>query len=164
MIKNEKQYRITRDQADRFSQTLNKLKKGANDAGKIHPLIAKAQEEALESQLTDLEAELREYESLKAGGFNWDELNVVGELAGVLIKARISQGLSQKDLAVRIGLRIGLKEQQIQRYEATDYESASLRRIKQIANALTIGGPGYLDDTNTRQQDLARHSLPALDA
>ena len=61
-----------------------------------------------------------------------DELSVVAELPSVLIKARIAQGLSQKDLAERLGLQ----EQQIQRYEATDYASASLTRIKEVVSAL----------------------------
>ena len=132
MIKNERQYRITRAQADRFSQTLDSLNQRPSDAEGAHPLIAKAQEDALRSQLADLEGELREYESLKAGKFPMDELSVVAELPTVLIKARIAQGLSQKDLAERIGL----KEQQIQRYEATDYASASLTRIKEVVSAL----------------------------
>ena len=133
MIKNERQYRITRAQADRFSQTLDSLRQRPSDAeGGVHPIIAKAQEDALRSQLADLEGELREYESLRAGKFPMDELSVVAELPTVLIRARIAQGLSQKDLAERIGL----KEQQIQRYEATDYASASLTRIKEVVSAL----------------------------
>ena len=43
-------------------------------------------------------------------------------------------GLSQKDLAEKLGL----KEQQIQRYEATDYESASLSRLLEISDALGL--------------------------
>ena len=61
-----------------------------------------------------------------------DELSGVAELPTVLIKARIAQGLSQKDLAERLGLQ----EQQIQRYEATEYASASLTRIKEVVSAL----------------------------
>ena len=61
-----------------------------------------------------------------------DGLGTVAELPATLIKARIARGLSQKDLADRIGL----KEQQIQRYEATDYASASLTRIKEVVSAL----------------------------
>ena len=61
-----------------------------------------------------------------------DGLGTVAELPANLIKARIARGLSQKDLADRIGL----KEQQIQRYEATDYASASLARIKEVVSAL----------------------------
>ena len=132
MIKNERQYRITKAQADRFSQTLDRLRQRSGETEGVHPLIARVQEEALRSQLADLAEELREYEFLKAGKFPLDELNVVAELATVLIKARIAQGLSQKDLAERLGLQ----EQQIQRYEATDYASASLTRIKEVVSAL----------------------------
>ena len=135
MIKNERQYRITKNQVDRFSQTLESLRRCSVEAREgLQPLIAKAQEEALRSQLSDLEEELREYESLKAGNFEIEYLNVVAELPAALIKARIAQGLSQKDLAERLRL----KEQQIQRYEATDYASASLARIKEVVSALGV--------------------------
>ena len=63
MIKNERQYRLTKTQANRFLQTLQSL--GETDG--VHPLIAKAQCEALTSQIADLEDELREYESLNTG-------------------------------------------------------------------------------------------------
>ena len=132
MIKNERQYRITKAQAKRFSQTLADLQKRCSESEGIHPLIAEAQENAVKSQLKDLKEELREYEILKAGKFPGDELSVVAQLPTVLIKARISRGLSQKDLAERLGLQ----EQQIQRYEATEYASASLTRIKEVAGAL----------------------------
>ena len=100
----------------------------------MHPRIAKAQEDALRSQLADLRGEIREYESLMAGGFHVDDLQAIVNLPAVLIKARIAQGLSQKDLA----RRLGLKEQQIQRYEATDYASASFKRIREVVGALGI--------------------------
>ena len=139
MIKNERQYRITRAQAARFSDALNSLRQRSNiDNHGVHPLIAKAQEDALSSQLADLESELSEYESLKAGEFQLDALQVVADLPSALIKARIAQGLSQKDLAERTGL----KEQQIQRYEATDYASANLARIKEIASAFGVDAKG----------------------
>ena len=133
MIKNERQYRLTKAQANRFSQTLQSL---LSEADGVHPLIVKAQREALSSQIADLKEELREYESLKAGLFQLDQLKTVAELPTLLIKARIAQGLSQKELAERLGL----KEQQIQRYEATDYASARLARIKEVVGALGIDG------------------------
>ena len=132
MIKNERQYRITRAQAARFSETLRAIREGRGEVQGTHPLIIKAQEDALNSQIADLESEMRDYESLKAGEFRLDSLGTVAELPANLIKARIARGLSQKDLADRIGL----KEQQIQRYEATDYASASLARIKEVVSAL----------------------------
>ena len=132
MIKNERQYRITRAQAARFSDTLRTIREGRGEVQGTYPLIVKAQEDALNSQIADLESEMRDYESLKAGEFRLDSLGTVAELPATLIKARIARGLSQKDLADRIGL----KEQQIQRYEATDYASASLARIKEVVSVL----------------------------
>ena len=132
MIKNERQYRITKAQAARFMQTLENLRQRSDSSTGVHPRIARAQEEAVKSQLEDLERELREYEELRAGGFRLDKLEVVEELAALMVMARIAQGLTQKELAERAGL----KEQQIQRYEATDYASASLTRIKEVVSAL----------------------------
>ena len=132
MIKNERQYRITRTQANRFALTLQTLREKRGLAKGVHPLIAKAQEDAVSSQLADLENEMREYESLRSGDFQFDDLTSVAQIPTVLIKARIARGLSQKNLADRIGV----KEQQIQRYEATDYDSASLSRIREVATAL----------------------------
>ena len=132
MIRNERQYRISRAQAARFSETLRAITEKHSDVQGTHPLIVKAQKDALSSQIADLESEMREYESLKSGEFQLDGLGTVEELPTTLIKARIARGMSQKDLAERIGL----KEQQIQRYEATGYASASLSRIKEVAGAL----------------------------
>ena len=129
MIKNERQYRITRAQADGLSRTLESLNQRADN---VHPLIAKAQEDALRSQIEELQGELREYESLLSGGFEPGDLQAIAHLPTMLIQARIARGLSHKDLAERLGL----KEQQIQRYEATEYASASLTRIREVAGAL----------------------------
>ena len=133
MIKNERQYRITKTQAEGFARTLENLKQNPSSD---HPLIAKAQEDAIRSQLTDLENQLQEYESLKAGRFEPVQLNFISQLPDVLIKARIARGLSQKDLAEKLHV----KEQQIQRYEATDYASASLSRIREVASVLYEAG------------------------
>jgi transcriptional regulator with XRE-family HTH domain len=51
-----------------------------------------------------------------------------------MIRARIALGLTQKQLAERVGL----KEQQIQRYEENDYASASFSRLKEIIKALGL--------------------------
>ena len=134
MIKNERQYRFTKTQAKRFEQTLVELKsRGLKDLV-VHPLIAKAQVDAVDSQLADLREQLREYESLKSGKFDFSQLMVVTSLPAMLIKARIARGMTQRDLAERIGL----KEQQIQRYEATDYASASLGRIRDVVGGLML--------------------------
>lgn len=52
----------------------------------------------------------------------------------LLIAARIDRGMTQKDLAVYMGLKM----QQIQAYEADRYQSASLSRIAWVAKALGL--------------------------
>ena len=142
MIKNERQYRITRTQAERFARTLDGLRNRPEGDDGVHPMIAQAQVDAVSSQLADLEAELREYEAVRDGRFEVETLRVVVDLPELLIKARIAQGLTQRELADRLGL----KEQQIQRYEATDYAAAKWSRIREVAGALSMaldggGGP-----------------------
>jgi ribosome-binding protein aMBF1 (putative translation factor) len=130
MIKNERQYRITKAQATKFEHAL-----AQRDAGPpVHPLLRKAQEDALRSQLADLRAELEAYEALQARQPAVLELASFEDLPRVLIQGRITAGISQKELAERLGL----KEQQIQRYEATDYASASLKRVNEVIRALGL--------------------------
>ena len=144
MIKNERQYRITKAQAAKFADALTNFRTELVEP--LHPLLIKAHEDALKSQMAELEEELREYESLRAGNFDWGELNVIAELPKALIRARIAKRLSQKDLADALGM----KEQQIQRYEATEYASASLARITEVVQAL--GGESessrFVEDDN----------------
>ncbi len=134
MIKNERQYAITKAQADKLAQALERLSKSSAKGEAIHPVLRKAEAEALRSQLADLRAELADYEALRSG--QRTELALVSwdDLPRALIQARIAAGLSQQDLA----RKLKLKEQQIQRYEATDYASASLARLRQVIRALGI--------------------------
>lgn len=138
MIKNERQYRITRNQAQQFERALAKLQDALDGQsggdGSLHPLLQKAQEEALHSQLTDLRQQLAEYEALASGGQRTFVSHSFDDLPNALIRARIAAGLSQKELAERLGL----KEQQVQRYEATEYSSASLDRVRAVIRALGV--------------------------
>lgn len=137
MIKNERQYRITKAQAAKFEAALESFSAQSADDKKTHPRLVKAQADALRSQLESLHAELREYEGTKAGEIPPPDLNYIAVVPQDLIRARIAAGLSQKDLAERLGM----PEQQIQRYEAIEYESVSLARIMQIAKALQAANP-----------------------
>ena len=133
MIKNERQYRITQAHAAKFRATLNELTTTPR-LENIHPKLWEAQKAAVRSQLRDLEAELHEYESLKSGGPKTLELDSLDALPKVLIQARIAAGLTQEDLAARLGV----KPQQIQRYEASDYKAASFARLLEVASVLNL--------------------------
>ncbi|MSQ14872.1 MAG: hypothetical protein EXR50_03305 [Dehalococcoidia bacterium] len=64
MIKNERQYKITTAQVQMFARALESLKQETQEA-EVHPLLVKAQEDAVTSQLADLEAASRAYESFR---------------------------------------------------------------------------------------------------
>lgn len=138
MIKNERQYRITRAQVAKFEQALaeTERKEKAQEAPSagVHPLLQQAQTAALRSQRDTLREELTEYEALRSGGRRVFLSSSFDELPRTLIQARIAAGLSQKDLAERLGV----KEQQVQKYEATDYTSASLERVRAVIRALGV--------------------------
>lgn len=134
MIKNERQYRITKAQADKFESALAQATERASQRDDIDPLVQLAISDGLRSQLEELKEELAEYESLRSGRRQVVAASTIDELPRALIKARIAARLTQKEL----GRRVGLKEQQIQRYEATEYAGASLDRVREIMDALQV--------------------------
>jgi HTH-type transcriptional regulator / antitoxin HigA len=132
MITNEKQYRSTRTQVERLRESLRALD-GPNPPN-IHPMLVAAQRAAIANQLTELEEDVALFDKLRAGRVSVFEAATLNDLPDILIQARIARGMTQKDLAEFLGL----KEQQIQRYEAERYRSASLDRLIEVADALGV--------------------------
>jgi HTH-type transcriptional regulator/antitoxin HipB len=136
MIKNEKQYRITKAQVRRFQNALAELA-GQMRPSNISPRLWEAQRQAAESQMEELRKQVDAYERLQLGKSKDVVLEAVEDLPKALIRARIASGMTQEGLA----LRLGLKAQQVQRYEATEYESASFARIRKVVQALGLRMP-----------------------
>lgn len=61
MIKNEREYRITRAQAEKFAQALAQMEEEPREAAGVHPLLRKAEADALQSQMENLRAEIAAY-------------------------------------------------------------------------------------------------------
>jgi DNA-binding Xre family transcriptional regulator len=131
MIANERQYRITNAAAREFDEAVAKLE---TVEARRSPEMRRVMREAMESQLEEMREELAEYEALRSGNVSVLELESLAALPEALIRARIAVRLTQKGLAERLGL----KEQQIQRYEATHYAGVSLERIQAVAEALGV--------------------------
>lgn len=131
MIKNERQYRITRARADEIRNTIGELQRAPRPEG-LQPEMRELQLDALRGTLGDFEAELAEYDSLHDATLI--EATGIEQLPTALIRARIACGLTQRQLAERIGLQ----EQAIQRYESTDYSGVSFARLVEIAAALDL--------------------------
>lgn len=129
MITNQRQYLVAQSQAERFRQAL-----AAPEAAGLHPKAAKAMRAALRSQLDDLEAEVAEYDALRQGEITSLEAESITGIGTALIKARIVRNLTQKELAERLQLA----EQQVQRYESTQYRGVATERLQQVADALRL--------------------------
>ena len=131
MITNERQYQITKAQVAKFRAALDApdMKTRA-----LHPRAQKALREAAQSQLDDLLAELEDYERLRGGQAKSITVESITELPAALIKARIMRNWTQKELADRLSVA----EQQIQRYEATQYKGVSVERLQAVADALKL--------------------------
>ena len=129
MIKNEKQYRITKKSAIDFSKALEHLKKAEDQSELVTIQIS-----ALQSQYEELKEDIEKYEGLKNGTFNIIKSRNLDSIYEILIETRIASNMTQKQLAEKMNL----KEQQIQRYESDDYANASLNRIREVCEALNI--------------------------
>lgn len=134
MIKNERQLQITKEMVTKFEQAVDQLEHHPTPSDPTDPMMRQVQLAALNSQLHDLRTEVAEYEALGDGRVRRLKFGSFEEIGQAMIKARIAAGWTQRQLAERMGL----KEQQIQRYEATEYESASLARLSEIVDALGV--------------------------
>ncbi len=131
MIENERQYRITKAWVKKFAQSAQQM---AGPGTAADPLIQAAIVAQYQSQIEELQRDLDEYDALSAGQVTRLEVESLTALPEALIRARIAAGLTQKELAARLGL----KEQQIQRYESTRYSGVSLERAQAVVDALGV--------------------------
>jgi len=130
MITNEVQYRATKVHLERFDEAAANIEARPGNRTKLEQLEL----DAVRSQADDLRAELSDFDRLRGGALSTFDAASLEELSTVLVKARIARGWTQRQLAEKLGVA----EQQIQRYEANDYRSTSLARLCDIANALGV--------------------------
>jgi DNA-binding XRE family transcriptional regulator len=133
MIKNEREYRITKANLAGFEGGLV-----ANDnrefPSNVDPGMKKLMHDAIASEIEVLRAQVNHYEKLRDGHITSREITSLHELPAVLIEARIAARLTQRQLAKRIGVA----EQQVQRWEANDYSGVGVHRLQEIADALGV--------------------------
>ena len=127
MIKNQRQYRVTLEQIDLLATAMKQVK------AVIRPnVFTEAHITSLETDISALRDDVRQYDSLQGGQFDMASLQHVRHLGRDLIRARIACKLTHKDLAIALGK----KEQAIQRLEAKDYSTASLATLTTIVNVI----------------------------
>jgi HTH-type transcriptional regulator/antitoxin HigA len=89
---------------------------------------------SLISEKKELSEVLEAYYRAKDGDFELLKQRANNDPGDLLIVARINSGMSQKELARKLGLR----EQAIQRYEADRYRSISLAAYMRVARVLSL--------------------------
>ena len=129
MIKNERQLGITRKWLREFKQAHVDL---LSNKENVDPIMLQAEVGGVLSQIKTFRKEISDYKRLKAR--HTTRVKSVYDIGEMLVKARIMLGMTQKQLADKINL----KEQQIQRYEDTNYAKASLSTITGIAYELGV--------------------------
>jgi transcriptional regulator with XRE-family HTH domain len=143
MIRNERQYRTTLRQRQMLAVALDELSGrsislfpsfASPEPADRAAQIVELERASLLGQLADLDAQVAEYEQLRAGQLATARVPSLADLPDALVRARIAAGLSQRDLAGRLGM----KEQQIQRYESDGYAGASLSRLREVMDALGL--------------------------
>ena len=130
MIKNEKQYKITKSKFKDLERSLKVCRESTFPDKTIH----KAMADSLKSLMGDLEKEIQEYEDLKSKKVPTLKIGSLADLPDVLVRSRISQGLTQKQLAEKLGM----PAQQIQRYESENYRRVSFGTILDISRTLNF--------------------------
>lgn len=131
MIKNHKQASITKSKLAELNKAKEELE---SRKAKYDPVEYELAENAIHGLIEDLENQIQTYEALVGGNFHFLKPKNIEDIPNILIAARLSQKMSQKVLADNLGI----EAQQVQRYEASDFEGASWSRIIEFANALNI--------------------------
>lgn len=130
MIYSDKQYRVSNGELTKLKNALSVAQMRETD----QEWLKTAEIDALKSQIEEIEAELAHYDLLKTGQITFAKSFALESLPSILIQARIVSGMSQTDLAKALGL----KPQQIQRDEASNYMGASLAKLIEISRLLGV--------------------------
>src|SRR5882757_3652645 len=82
----------------------------------------------------DMEKEVEDYRLLKANKAKILKSRSISELPSLIIEYKIASGLTQKEFSQKIGM----KEQQLQRYEAENFQGISFKNLLKILQAIGL--------------------------
>jgi len=128
MIKSDAQRERTVAQIEGFRLALAKV------AGEMPGKRSAAIRGSYEGMIRQLEDELSEYDRLKSGELVLPPVQRLDQIAPFIAKIRIAKGVSQTELA----RRLGVSKQVISRYEESDYQTVAIARLQEILDAIGI--------------------------
>ena len=128
MIKSDAQRERTVVQIEGFKQALAKV------AGEKPGKRSAAIRQSYEGMIRQLEDDLHEYDQLRTGELALPNVERLDQIAPFVAKMRIAKGVSQTELA----RRLGVSKQVISRYEESDYQTVAISRLQEILDAIGI--------------------------
>ena len=128
MIKSDAQRDRTLAQIEGFRRALAKAEQ--EKPGKRSVAIRGS----YEGMIRQLEDELHEYDQVKSGELTLPHVERLDQIAPFIAKVRIAKGVSQTELA----RRLGVSKQVISRYEESDYQTVAIARLQEILDAIGI--------------------------
>lgn len=131
MIRNESEYQEASTRLSEERQRIFEHRQRLRDAGLTESEIKRVTD-PIESFHLQLQEEVESYERLKRGEFE-ELLNLRG-MGHLLISLRIAQGITQRELAQRLGVH----ESQVSRDERNEYFGVTLERANKILEALHV--------------------------
>jgi HTH-type transcriptional regulator/antitoxin HipB len=130
MIKNEKQYKITKKKLEEFTEAILKKQNSPDPLSGQDKLILVS----LQVMQEQFKKEIAVYEHLKTNMSSLLNERSIDELPELLIEYKVKSGLTQKEFSKKIGM----KEQQLQRYEAENFNSISFKNLLKILRAIGL--------------------------
>jgi DNA-binding Xre family transcriptional regulator len=130
MIKNEKQYRISKRKSGELADAIDRI----NNDLKKDPLRKEILTTSLIMAKQDIEKEILAYEKLKKNTIGKLKERLFSDLPSLLTEYKIKSGLTQKEFAAQLGI----KEQQLQRYEADNFRSVTFKNLLRFLEAVGL--------------------------
>lgn len=135
IIANEREAREVRSRIDRLTEAMRSSTAFERVAQGLPPEVTTQLAAMMRAERQRLKTMLDAYERARDTGKATELVEMANHEPGlVLVVARIAKGYSQRELA----WRLGVKEQQVQRYEAELYGQISLRNYERVAALLGV--------------------------
>jgi ribosome-binding protein aMBF1 (putative translation factor) len=148
MIRNDKEYKEAVERVRQEKRRLAAQKAELKGMG-LGPDQVKRALDPMSSFRQQLQEEVQAYERLKRGRFD-DLLNLRG-LGQLLVSLRIARGLSQRELAERLGVH----ETQVSRDERNEYHNITLERAARVLEALGVEVHSRVELAETKTESVA---------
>jgi len=136
MILNEREAREARSRTVEFDTVLSSATIFDPIVAGLPPQIVEGFRKAIKAHKEEINSLVEAYDSAKNGNYSELKRRAGNDPGLSLIVGRIARRLTQKDLA----RKLGLKEQQIQRYEADRYSTISMVNFQRVASVLGCNG------------------------